>query len=74
MRGSQGLELDVEVFVPVAIAVSAGLNGEDTVKNYYYGPLEWIFSKDWDLLPGSLLHLVAFQHPSALGQVSNQII
>lgn len=74
MRGSQRLDLDVEVFVPVTIAEPAELNGEDTVKNYDYGPLELIFSKNWDLPPGSLLHLVAFQHPSALGQVSKQII
>lgn len=73
MRGSQRLHLDVEVFVPVTRADPAELNGEDTV-NYDYGPLELIFSKNWDLPPGSLLHLVAFQHPSALGLVSKEII
>lgn len=46
MRGSQRLGLDAEVFVPVTIAESAELHGEDTVKNYDYGPLELIFFKD----------------------------
>lgn len=32
--------------MPVTIADPAGLNGEDTVKNYDYGPKELIFQRD----------------------------
>lgn len=43
MRDFQRLGLDAEVFVPVTIAEPDELDGEDTVKNYDYGPLELIF-------------------------------
>lgn len=43
MRSSQRLGLDAEEFVPVTTAEPAKLNGEDTVKNHDYGPLELIF-------------------------------